>query len=197
MRSAALPERAFSIGTASGREPRSSSARRSRLIGRRRLASSIRSRCVVAPERGSVRMIRSSRMVEVVDRHRLDAQIERSGFPRRCDARLDEPQELVEDRVLELDAKREQPVQPALDRRQVLAQAATFAFELQPGQLLEAAEGDGRAFREQQMVPADQRVLGVAALQIVGWDRTGSGRRSGAGRGSARRASRAAARSSR
>ena len=74
---------------------------------------------------------------EAVDRHRLDAKVEGPGLARGRDPGFDQAEELVEDRVLQRDAKRQQPVEPALDRRQVLAKPAVLALELQAGQLLE------------------------------------------------------------
>jgi hypothetical protein len=41
-------------------------------------------------------------------------------LPSRLDARFDQAKVLVEDRLLESDAQREDPVEPALDGRQLL-----------------------------------------------------------------------------
>ena len=70
-------------------------------------------------------------------------QIERAGFLRRLDARLDQAEILVEDRVLERDTQREDPVEPALDGRQLLLETAAFSLQLEPSQFLKLVECGG------------------------------------------------------
>ena len=54
--------------------------------------------------------------IEIVDRDRLDAEIERSGFPRRRDAGFDQSQKLLEDCVLKIDSQCEQAVGTTSDK---------------------------------------------------------------------------------
>ena len=88
---------------------------------------------------------------------------------RRIDARLDQAHIFIEDRVLGRDPECEDAVEPALDRWQIVAQAAAFGFQREPGSLLEVRAGDRLELAgEQQPVPAREGVLGIVALEIVG-----------------------------
>jgi hypothetical protein len=79
---------------------------------------------------------------ELLDRQCLDAEVERPRFAGGGDPRLDQPQKLVEDRVLNLDPQGEDAIEPALDRRQILTKRAALGLEPQPGQLLEPLKSD-------------------------------------------------------
>ena len=74
-----------------------------------------------------------------VDHDRLHADIERAGIPRSGDACLHEREEFIEDAVLQVDRQREEAVQPALDRRQLLLQHTILVAELEAGAILELA----------------------------------------------------------
>ena len=56
--------------------------------------------------------------------NRLDADIELASFAQRIDAGLDETEILVKHGVLQGDREGQQAVEPTLDRRQVILQAA-------------------------------------------------------------------------
>src|SRR3546814_8502022 len=62
---------------------------------------------------------------------RFDAEVERSGFARCVDAGLYEPHIFLENRVLGRDPEREDAVEPALDRRQLVEQGAMLIDKLQ------------------------------------------------------------------
>lgn len=51
----------------------------------------------------------------------------------KLDARFDEGNELVENGVLQGDREREDAVEPALDRRQIVDHAAVGPFDPEPG----------------------------------------------------------------
>ena len=55
---------------------------------------------------------------------RLDSDIEAAGGAERIDARFDQAEIFVEHGILQRDRERQQPVEPALDRRHILLQAA-------------------------------------------------------------------------
>jgi hypothetical protein len=76
--------------------------------------------------------------------------------------------EFIEDRVLERDRQRQNAVEPALDRREVVGEAA-FLLKLEAGALAEIGKADaGELALMQQMIPAGQRLAGVIALEVVG-----------------------------
>ena len=59
---------------------------------------------------------------EAFDRDRLNAKIEGSSLPCGIDPCLNQGDELVEDRVLQRDRQRQDAIEPALDRRQIVYQ---------------------------------------------------------------------------
>ena len=77
--------------------------------------------------------------LEPVDEQRLDADVECTRVAGGRDPGFNQGQIFVEDRVLERDRQGQQPVQPPLDGRQVIAQAAIFAFQPQTRAILEIA----------------------------------------------------------
>lgn len=105
---------------------------------------------------------------KVLDCDGFEAEIERAGLPRGIDARLDQPHELVEDRVLQGNRQRKYPIEPPLDRRQVIDHGAVRRFDPQARQLLKAPEADRFELAgKQQAKPAMERFLGVDAFEIV------------------------------
>jgi hypothetical protein len=87
---------------------------------------------------------------------------------RRIDPRLDQPKEFIEDGVLERDGQRQDAVEPALDRREIVGEAALL-LKLEAGALAEVSKADaGELALMQQVIPARQRFAGVIALEIVG-----------------------------
>ena len=89
-------------------------------------------------------------------------------MPGRIDPRLDQSCEFVEDRVLQGNGKCKDPVEPALDRRQVFHQRTIGSFNPEAGQLLELGRAHGiELAHEQQSEPAMKRILGVGAFEIV------------------------------
>lgn len=66
---------------------------------------------------------------DLLDRQGLYAKVERAGLTRGVHPCLHQPEILVEDRVLQRNRKGQQTVEPALDRRQVLAQSSPFGFK--------------------------------------------------------------------
>ena len=104
-----------------------------------------------------------------LDRHRLDADIECPRLARGRDPCLDQRQEFVKDAVLEPDRQRQQPVEPALDGWEILLQHAVGIEQFQAGAMLEIGEvGAGQLPRDEQVIPADERRLGVVAFEIIG-----------------------------
>ena len=61
---------------------------------------------------------------QCLDQERLDTDVEGTRFTRCGDPCLDKTEILLEDRILERDRKGEEPVEPALDGWQIVAQAA-------------------------------------------------------------------------
>src|SRR3546814_14903919 len=58
------------------------------------------------------------------------------------DARFDQPHELVEDRILQGDWKRQDAIEPALDRRKIIDHRPVGCFDPEASQLLKAPEAD-------------------------------------------------------
>lgn len=107
--------------------------------------------------------------IEVLDRDRLHPEIERARLPRGVDARFDQAEELIENAVLQGDRQREDPVEPAVNRRKVVDHRSVWAFDPEPSQFLELRQGYGFELAgEQQGEPAVKRLLGVCAFEIVG-----------------------------
>src|SRR3546814_8163300 len=85
------------------------------------------------------------------------------------DARFDQPHELVEDRILQGDWKRQDAIEPALDRRKIIDHRPVGCFDPEARQLLKAPEADRfKLAGEQQTEPAMERFLGVDAFEVVG-----------------------------
>jgi hypothetical protein len=64
--------------------------------------------------------------------------------------------------------QRQNAVEPALDRREIVGEAA-FLLELEAGALAEIGKANaGELALMQQMIPAGQRLAGVIALEVVG-----------------------------
>jgi hypothetical protein len=105
---------------------------------------------------------------QLVGHQRLDAGVESARLAGCIDPCLDQPKEFIEDRVLERDRQRQNAVEPALDRREVVGEAA-FLLKLEAGALAEIGKADaGELALMQQMIPAGQRLAGVIALEVVG-----------------------------
>src|SRR3546814_10621476 len=73
---------------------------------------------------------------EVLDRDGLEAEVECAGLMGGIDARFDQPHELVEDRILQGDWKRQEAIEPALDRRRILDHRPVGCFDPEARQLL-------------------------------------------------------------
>ncbi len=106
---------------------------------------------------------------EVIDPHGFQALVERSGFTRSFDPRFHQPEIFVEYGVLERDRQRENAVEPALDRGEIVGQPAIWVFKPEAGALDEV--GESRRFELaviEQLEPAAERVARVIAFEIVG-----------------------------
>src|SRR3546814_2047224 len=69
---------------------------------------------------------------EVLDRDGLEAEVECAGLMGGIDARFDQPHELVEDRIMQGDWKRQDAIETALDRRKIIDhRTAEHTSELQ------------------------------------------------------------------
>src|SRR3546814_20401259 len=85
------------------------------------------------------------------------------------DARFDQPHELVEDRILQGDWKRQDAIEPALDRRKIIDHRPVGCFAPEDRQLLHAPEADSfKLPGEQQTDPALDRILVDYAVVLVG-----------------------------
>ena len=85
------------------------------------------------------------------------------------DPLLDQAQELVENRVLDADRQRQDAVEPALDRREVLDQYPALALQLETRARLEVDHGGALELAlGEEIKPGDQRCLGIFALEVVG-----------------------------
>ena len=105
---------------------------------------------------------------QLVGHQRLNPSIECAGLARRIDPRLDQSEEFIEDGILQGDGQREDTVEPALDRREIVGEAALL-LKLQAGALAEIGKSDaGELALMQQVIPAVQRLAGVIALEVVG-----------------------------
>ena len=106
---------------------------------------------------------------DLLDDDGLDADIKGAALARRIDARLDERHIFLEDGVLGPDPQRQQAVEPALDWRQVVKQAATLVGQqLQSRHFDEALEGRALELAAiQQRIPLQERVARIVAFQII------------------------------
>ncbi len=66
---------------------------------------------------------------EVIDPHGFQSLVERSRLPRSFNPRFDEAEIFIEYGVLERDRQRENAVEPALDRREIVGQPAIRTFK--------------------------------------------------------------------
>ena len=106
---------------------------------------------------------------EAIDPHGFQSLIKRSGFTRSFDPRFDETKVFVEYGVLERDRQRENAVEPALDRGEIIGQSAIGAFKSEAGPLDEIAEARGLELAViEQLEPAAERFARVVAFEIVG-----------------------------
>ena len=75
--------------------------------------------------------------VEVLDRDGLDPEVERARLPGSIDPRFNETEELVKDAILQGDRQREEPIEPALDRRKIVDHRSVGSFDPESRQFLE------------------------------------------------------------
>ena len=71
---------------------------------------------------------------------RLDADVVGAGGDRALDLGAQQLLEHAEQRVLQIDGERQQPVEEGRDRRQLLAQAAVLVGQMQAGRVLESLQ---------------------------------------------------------
>ena len=65
----------------------------------------------------------------MLDRDRLDPEIERARNPCGIDPRFDQAKEFIENAVLQRDRQREDAVEPALDGRQLVGHSPIGPFD--------------------------------------------------------------------
>jgi len=121
--------------------------------------------------RGTIRVLAQHALLdggEPVGNKGFDASIERPGFASGINARLNEPQEFIENGILECDGQRENSIEPALDRREVVGQRPVL-FEFEACALAEIGKANaGKLAGMKEVIPAGQRLTGVFAFEIVG-----------------------------
>src|SRR3546814_934650 len=103
-----------------------------------------------------------------VGRDRFDTKIEGAGLACLFHPCFDQAEIFVEDRVLQVDAQRQDAVQPPLDRGQGLGEPPALPGQVQTGERLELIEVDRLEFcLEQQAKPLVERFPREVGLQIV------------------------------
>ena len=80
---------------------------------------------------------------EAIDPYGFQSLVEGSGLARSFDPCLVEAEILFEDRILERDRQREDAVEPALDRGEIVGRSPIWVFETEARSLDEVAESGG------------------------------------------------------